>query len=101
MNNKSYDKQIKKAKDMIKHFDYLIEESGKLEIKTEYFKSFVANSTLIKISELKRKEYKKYLKELKSKNIYSYILCDNLKRKIKKSLLKISPRFYFKIKGKR
>ena len=101
MNNANYEKTIKKTQDIIDHYNFLINEASKLEnINIKYFNSFISNSVILKITELKRKEYKKYLKILKDKKIFDNILDDTLGRKIKKFLLKLSPKVYYKIKGK-
>ena len=55
----------------------------------------------MKVSELKSKDYKVYKKELQKRNVYSYLLEDTIGRKTKKRLLKISPKVYYKVKGKK
>ena len=42
-------------------------------------------------------DYKKYLSEIKKHNVFDNILSDTLPRKIKKMLLKISPKLYLKV----
>ena len=68
-----------------------------MEIDSKVFKSFVANSTILKICELKGKEYKEFKKKLKEEKVYDNLLIDTLPRKIKKQFLKISPKLFYKL----
>ena len=96
----NYQKALKKVEDTIYHYDYLMNEVDKIKKDNTFFKSFISNSILIKITELKRSDYKKYLKELKERKIFDNLLNDTKGRKIKNFLLKMSPKVYYKIKGK-
>lgn len=89
----------RKVKDMLVHYLFLREESNKLNFDTKVFKSYIANSMIIKICELHKKDYKVYLKKLKKEKVFNDLLGDTLARKIKRRLLKISPKLYYKIKG--
>ncbi len=99
MTKNDYEWTKRKSHDMMIHYNFLIKESDKIKGEKKYFRSFVANNMLLKITELNKKDYKQYLKELKKQGIYNNLLDDNLKRKIKKTMLKISPKFYYKMKG--
>ena len=79
------------------HYQYLRKEIEKVEGDTSIFKSFIANSMIMKICELNKKDYKKYKKKLKEENVYSDLLTDTRGRKIKKWLVSLSPRIYYKI----
>ena len=96
MNDKNYEKTLKKSRDMYEHYQYLIKEIDKTEINSKVFKSFIANSLIIKICELNQKEYKEYKKLLKKEKVYNNLLTNTIPRKIKKVLLKISPKLYYK-----
>ena len=65
------------------------------KLKQDTFKSFIANSMLMKICELKKEEYKEYLKQLRKDKVASDLLTNTTGRKIKKLIVKISPRFYY------
>ena len=97
MGNKSYEKTIKKVSDMFEHYKFLTTEIDKTKIDSKIFKSFVSNSTILKICELKGKEYKEFKKKLKEEHVYDNLLTDTLPRKIKKQILKISPKLFYKI----
>ena len=46
---------------------------------------------------LDKKDYKKYITELKKIKVFDNILDDTYQRKIKKIMLKISPKLYYKV----
>lgn len=95
----SYEKKIKKVNDMIDHFEYLSKEIEKINTDNSYIMSFLTNSVIESIVDLKTKDYKKYKKVLKDKKITDYLLNDTVGRKIKKRCIKVSPRIYYKTKG--
>ena len=99
MNSKNYNKTKKQVKDFYNHYNYLIKESENIKGNTEIFKSYISNSLIEKICELKYKDYKKYKKKLKEDRVYDNLLTNTISRKIKKILVKVSPKIYFKIKG--
>lgn len=98
MSNKNYDKTKKKVEDFYNHYHFLEKEIDKTTLEKEYFKSFIANSLILKITELNHKDYKIYKKILKKEHVFDYVLADNIKRKIKKIILKISPKIFYKLK---
>ncbi len=96
MSNKEYTRTKKKVEDMYNHYCYLINEAKKLEFDTSIFKSFISNSLIIKITELNDEDYKIYLKKLKNNKVFDNLLTDTFQRKIKKYLLRYSPKKYYK-----
>lgn len=96
MSAKDYEKTKKKVNDFYNHYKYLIEEIDKTNLDSSYFKSFISNSLVLKITELNKEDYKKYLKLLKKENIFDNLLTDSLPRKIKKTILMLSPKLYYK-----
>lgn len=96
MNNKEYTKTKKKVEDMYVHYYYLIKQAKKLDFDTSIFKSFISNSLIIKITELDVKDYKTYFKRLKNDKVFDNLLNDTVTRKIKKELLRISPKLYYR-----
>ncbi len=97
MNEKNYEKTKKKVEDIHNHYLYLIEEIDKTNLEDKVFKSFIANSFILKISELNHKDYQQYKKILKELEVYNHLLDDSLFRKIKKRLMKISPKLVKRI----
>lgn len=98
MNTKDYKWTLKKVEDFYNHYKWLKEEIEKTNIDSNIFKSFIANSLIQKICELNNKDYKIYRKKLITDNVYDDLLTDTISRKIKKVLVKISPKIYYKIK---
>ena len=98
MNTKDYKWTLKKVEDFYNHYKWLKEEIEKTNIDSNIFKSFIANSLIQKICELNNKDYKIYRKKLINDNVYDDLLTDTISRKIKKVLVKISPKIYYKIK---
>lgn len=96
MNTKNYEKTVKKVSDMFYHYNYLIEEIEKTKLKSEIFKSFISNSMILKICQLEKKEYIEYKNKLKKVKIYDNLIVNTLPKKIKKRLLEISPKLYYK-----
>lgn len=97
MNNPDYEWTKRKVEDCYFHYKNLIKEISKLNLDDKIFRSFVANNIVSKICSLKKKEYKEYKKKLKQDKVFDNILSDTLPRKIKKIILKISPKLYYKV----
>lgn len=97
MNNNDYEKTKKKVNDFYDHYKFILKEMNKTNLDQKYIRSFMANSFVLKICELKNKEYKEYKKILKEENVYDNILSDTKVRKIKKIIMKISPKFYSRL----
>ncbi len=97
MNDKDYSKTKKKVDDMFTHYYYLLNSVKKVKLDTTYYKSFISNSLILKITELNKKDYKIYKKRLKDENVFQYLLENTLFRKIKKVIIKISPKIYYRV----
>ena len=98
MNVKDYEKTKKKVDDFLNHYRYLIEEIDKTNLDSKVFKSYISNSLISKITELNDEDYKEYKKVLEDEKVFDNILTDTLARKIKKVIVKMSPKLYYKIK---
>ncbi len=98
MSDKNYEKTKKKVSDFLHHYIFLNNEINKTNLDSKVFKSFISNSLILKITELKGKDYKEYKKILKEEKVYNNLLTDTLSRKIKKVLLRISPKLYYRHK---
>lgn len=95
MNTPDYEWTKRKVKDFYTHYVYLRKEISKTKLKKETFKSFIANSMLMKICELNNDDYKDYLKKLREDKVANDLLSNSLGRKVKKMIVKISPKFYY------
>ncbi len=98
MSAKDYEKTKKKVQDFYNHYHFLIEEIDKTNLNSKVMKSFIANSLILKICELKGKDYKEYKKKLKQEGVYQQILDNSIPRKFKKILFHISPKFTAKVR---
>lgn len=96
MNSSDYAKTKKKVKDFYDHYLYLVSKINKTKLDKSYFMSFISNSLILKITELEGKDYKEALNRLKKDKVFDNLLSDNLGRKIKKVLLKVSPKLYYR-----
>lgn len=97
MSQSNYKKIVKKVDDFYNHYLFLIEEINQTELDSVIFKSFIANSLILKICELKGKDYQEYKKRLKEQKVFNNLLTDTTSRKIKKILLTISPKLTRKL----
>lgn len=96
MNSSDYSKTKKKVKDFYDHYLYLTKEINKTKLDKTYFMSFISNSLILKITELKGEDYKDALIRLKKDKVFDNLLNDTFLRKIKKTLVRISPKLYYR-----
>ena len=68
------------------------------KIAEQNIKIYFTNATILKANELKEKEKKEYLKEIKSRKMYKNIQPRNLKQLIKRMILKLNVGLYLKIR---
>lgn len=96
MNTPDYNWTKRKVKDFFNHYLNLDKEIEKINVNKDIFKSYIANNVIMKICELKGKDYKEYKKKLKEVNVYDNLLTNTTSRKIKKIIYKISPKLAIK-----
>ena len=92
-----YDKVLKKANDFLEHFKFLKKESSRFNGDLSIFNSYISNSVILKSTTLMVSDYKKYVNELRKLGAFDMLLDNSLGRKIKKFLIKLSPRIYYKL----
>ena len=97
MSTNNYDKTKKKVDDFYYHYKFLINEIDKTDIDSKIFKSFISNSMILKICDLKGNDYKIMKKKLKEDKIYDNMITDSKVRKVKKTIVKISPKISSKL----
>lgn len=94
--NVNLDKERKLAQDLLKGYDYLLEEIDKIEIKDSYakklFMSYIANSLIYRLENINKELKVWYRKELIKRKVSNYIMKDTFKRKIRKFLIRIKNR---------
>ena len=92
MSQKDYEKTKKKVNDFYNHYLYLTKEIDKTNIDSKTFKSFISNSLILKICELKGNDYNTFKKKLKEDKVFDNLLTDSITRKEKNIVFKISPK---------
>ena len=100
MRENNIDKTIKKAKDALYHYDNIlktIENYNLSNFTKENVRIYCTNAILLKVKELKGKEQKWYIKELKNRKVYKNIKVRNIKQLIKKVFLFINIKLYSKL----
>lgn len=99
--NSNYDKTVKKIYDTLIHYDNMIKQIENYPISKkakEDVKIFYTNSILLRVNELKNKERKKFIKEIKKRKMAQNIKPRNLKQLLKRIILQISIPLYLKIR---
>lgn len=92
-------KTIKKSKDVLYHYDNIVEQTEKYDISRETKENvriYCTNAILLKVKELKDKDQNDFIKELKKRKIYKNIKIRNLKQLIKKILLFVNIKLYIR-----
>ena len=89
---------LKRYQDVKKQYDILLEKLNKEDFENKkYLISYLTNALFYKLVLLDDDNYKKEIKILRKEDIFSNLLNDTLKRKIKNIILKINPRLIIKI----
>ena len=99
--NDSNEASVKRAYDMLYHYDNLLKIVSKTKMKRktkDLFNSFIANAVINKASTLSGKHRSDYIKQLRIRNVTQYVLADTVKRLFKKYIMKISINLYLKLK---
>ncbi len=96
INSDDYDKVLKKVSDFYDNYLSINRMLDNVGGDKRIIKSYLANSLILKITELNGEDYKKYLKLLKTKKVFDEILDDSFPRKIKKFFIKLSPKLYYR-----
>lgn len=99
--NEDYQKNIKKAEDMLKHYENANKKIQDYNIKNkskELLRRYYTNTLILKTEELKGKEQKEYIKNLRKRKLYKNIKPYNLKQLVKRIILMISIKLYLKMR---
>ena len=95
----NYDKEIKKAKDLLIHYDNMIKNIEAYNItkkSKDLVKRYYTNTVILKAKDLKGIELRQYIKEIQRRKIYKNIIPSDLKQTIKRIILKFNIRLYIK-----
>lgn len=98
------EKALRRAYDMLYHFDTLEKAIGALDNVSSQDKSlclsYIANNVISMVRFLDKSDKENYISELKQRNITKYMLSDTLARKLKKLLATCSLKTYIKYRFK-
>ena len=98
MTEVNYEKNKKKAEDFLYHYKNLVDKMDNSDCNNiDVYKSFLANSAILKSLELNSKDYKNYVKALRNLKVFNNLLHDTWQRKVKKIGIRLSPRLYYKV----
>lgn len=101
--SKESEKNIARAKDMLAHYDYMIQKIENYPVQKqtkELIRRYYTNSVILKAEELRgqTEEFRKYRKEIQKRKLYRNIKPYNVKQLIKRILLKININLYLKMR---
>lgn len=99
--NSDYNKTKKKFIDALKHYDFMILFLEKQELTKntkKNLKTYYTNAIILKLKELKNKDKKTYIKEIRKRKMIKNIQVNNVKQLIKKIILIINIKLYLKLK---
>ena len=94
-------KDVARAKDMLKHYDNMLIQIDGYNIKKEtkeMVKKYYTNSVILKVNTLIGEERKEYIKEIRNRKMYKNIKADNIKQIIKRNILKFDINLYLKLR---
>ena len=98
---KDYKTDIERAKDVLKHYDNMLQKLKNYQIQEEtkkIVKRYYTNVVLLKTNSLKGEELNNYCKEIKKRKLYKNINPENLKQLVKRILLKLNVKLYLKMR---
>lgn len=94
-------KKMRRAMDMIEHYDYMIEKIKSYNLNKDTLdnlKIYYTNCIILKLDEINNKNKKIYIKEIKKRKMIKNIKVRNVKQFIKKMLLYINIKWYLKLR---
>ncbi len=94
-------KELKKAYDVLEHYDSAIEKIEKLQISNKtkaLIKRYYANSLILKSNGINGKDREEFIKKIKERKVYKNIKANNLKQLLKKIILKFNINLYLKMR---
>lgn len=99
--NSEYKKEVKKAKDLLKHYDNMLQKLRDYNVTEEsknLIKRYYTNVVILKTNDLKGKDLENYIFAIKKRKLYKNIKPYNLKQLLKRIILHMSIKLYLKIK---
>lgn len=96
-----YKKIVERAEQTLFQYDQMIKKVENIKLSKraiENIKIYFTNATILKANELKKKDRKEYLKQIKKRKMYKNIKSRNMKQLIKRMILKTSTSLYLKMR---
>lgn len=96
-----YKKIVERAEQTLFQYDQMIKKIENIKLSKraiENIKIYFTNATILKANELKKKDRKEYLKQIKKRKMYKNIKSRNIKQLIKRMILKTSTSLYLKMR---
>ncbi len=91
------EKEIKKAYDVLKHYDNAMKKIDEMQIdenSKKLIRRYYTNTLLLKAKTLEGKEQQKFIEEIKKRKVYKNIKAENIKQFIKREILKFNIKLY-------
>lgn len=98
--NKNPEKEIKKAYDVLKHFDNAIKNISDTKTSEQtqmLWKRYYTNSLILKANALENQDRNDFIKEIKKRKVYKNIKAENIKQLVKKVMIAINIKAYLKM----
>ena len=97
----NYAKEIQKSKDLLRHYDNMIEKIKQYNISEKsknLIKRYYTNTVILKANDLKDNDLQSYIRQIKIRKLYKNIKPYNLKQLIKRIILRFNVKLYLKIR---
>lgn len=94
-------KNFQRANDLLKHYDNMLKSIENYNISNtskENIKIYYTNCIILEVNNLKEKERKEYIKQIRKRKITKNIKARNLKQLLKKIILDINIGLYLKLR---
>lgn len=93
--------RYRRAEDLLKHYDYMIEKIKKYnvsKITKQNIKIYYTNCIILELNNLNDEEQRRYIKQIRKRKMVNNIKARNLKQFIKKLILMCNIRLYLKLR---
>ena len=99
--NEDYSKTVKRANDLLLHYDNMIKQIEKISLSQKTInniKQYYSNSILEMAKKIQKEEQNKYILEIKNRKLIKNIRVKSIKSLLKKLILFLNIRLYLKLK---
>ncbi|MBE5820663.1 MAG: glycosyltransferase [Clostridiales bacterium] len=99
--NTDYKKTVKRANDLLLHYDKMVKQIEKINLTQKTInsiKQYYSNAVLEAAKDLRKKEQDKYILEIKNRNLIKNLKVKSIKLLVKKLILFFNIKIYLKLK---